>query len=105
MSKVINVNEFNKEVENSRGVVVVDFFATWCGPCQMLAPVFESVGHKLEDKAKFLKVDIDESMEIARRYKVMSVPTMIVFKDGKAVEKLIGAMPEQSLLNKVGTHL
>ena len=67
MAQVINSEEFNNLVENTEGIAVVDFFATWCGPCKMLAPVFQEVGNEFEEKADFYKVDIDESLDIARQ--------------------------------------
>ena len=105
MVKAINGNEFVESVENTKGVVVVDFSATWCGPCKMLGPVFEGVSNKLEDKAKFFKVDIDESGNLAQKYRISAVPTMIIFKDGVPVENLTGFMPEANIINKVNAHL
>lgn len=104
MVKHINKDEFEKEVINEEGVVVVDFFATWCGPCKMLAPVFESVSEELND-AKFVKVDIDESLELAQKFGISTVPTMMIFKDGKVVDTLVGFMPKDSLKAKVEAHL
>lgn len=104
MVKHINKDEFEKEVINEEGVVVVDFFATWCGPCKMLAPVFESVSEEVSD-AKFVKVDIDESLELAQKFGISTVPTMMIFKDGKVVDKLVGFMPKESLKSKVEAHL
>lgn len=105
MSIVVNSQEFINEVQNGEGVAVVDFFATWCGPCKMLEPVFQEVGSELQGKAKFVKVDIDQSLDIARQYNVSSVPTVLVMKDGKPVEVLVGFMPKENLLNKVKNHL
>ena len=105
MVKVINGNEFIEHVENTKGVVVVDFFATWCGPCKMLAPVFEGVSSKMGDKANFFKVDIDKNGNIAQKYRIYAVPTMIIFKDGVPVENLAGFMPEQNITNKVKAYL
>jgi thioredoxin 1 len=105
MVKAINGSEFVENVENTKGVVVVDFSATWCGPCKMLAPVFEGVSNKMADKAKFFKVDIDEDGNIAQKYRISAVPTMIIFKDGVPVENLAGFMPEQNITNKVNAYL
>ena len=104
MVKHINKDEFEKEVINEEGVVVVDFFATWCGPCKMLAPVFESLGNEMDD-AKFIKVDIDQSLEIAQKFNISTVPTMMIFKDGKPVESLVGFMPKEAIKSKVKSHL
>lgn len=105
MAKVINTSEFRSSVESSKGVVVVDFFATWCGPCNMLAPVFEELGEDMKDEARFFKIDIDQSLEIAQQFDVSTVPTMIVFKDGEAVERLVGFMPKNKIEMKVKSHL
>ncbi|GAA0865487.1 thioredoxin [Paraclostridium tenue] len=104
MAKIVNTGSFRGAVEENKGVVVVDFFATWCGPCKMLAPVFESVSEELND-AKFVKVDIDESLELAQKYGISTVPTMMIFKDGKVVDTLVGFMPKDSLKAKVEAHL
>ncbi len=105
MSKVINTSQFRGSVEDSKGVVVVDFFATWCGPCKMLAPVFESASKEMDGKAKFLKVDIDESLEIARQFNISTVPTIMVFKDGKPVKSLVGFMPKEKITAAVKSYL
>ncbi|MGX9757096.1 thioredoxin [Clostridioides difficile] len=105
MAKVINTSEFRSSVEGSKGVVVVDFFATWCGPCNMLAPVFTELGEDMKDEARFVKVDIDESLEIAQQFSVSTVPTMIIFKDGEPVETLIGFMPKNKIEMKVKSYL
>ncbi len=76
--------------------VVVDFFATWCGPCKMLGPVFEELSTEIND-IKFIKVDIDEHEDLCRKYKVMSVPTLIVFDKGKEVKRNIGFIPKDKL--------
>ncbi|MDK2562079.1 thioredoxin [Romboutsia sedimentorum] len=103
MAEIINMNNFEEEVNN--GVVVVDFFATWCGPCKMLAPVFKELGNEMKDSAKFIKVDIDQSMEIARKFMVSTVPTMMIFKDGKPVETMVGFMPKDAIKTKVEGHI
>ena len=105
MAKIINTSQFRGSVEETQGVVVVDFFATWCGPCKMLAPVFEQVGEEMKHEATFLKVDIDQSLEIAQKFRITTVPTMMIFKDGKPVETLVGFMPKDSIVQKVKSHL
>lgn len=103
MAEILNNNNFESELEN--GVVVVDFFATWCGPCKMLAPVFEELGNEMNESAKFVKVDIDQSMEIARKFMVSTVPTMMIFKDGKQVDTMVGFMPKDAIKAKVEAHI
>lgn len=105
MAQIIKTNEFSNKVENKDGIVVVDFFATWCGPCKMLSPVFEALGNDMESSADFLKVDIDQSMELAERFQVTTVPTVVVFKDGKEMERLVGFIPKENLKNKVQSYL
>lgn len=87
--------DFNKEIENN--IVVVDFFADWCQPYKMLAPIFQELENELEGKAKFIKVNVDNSQEIAIKYKVASIPTIIVFKDGEKVDTIIGFVPKQRI--------
>jgi len=103
--RVLDSNEFVENVENTKGVVLVDFFATWCGPCKMLAPVLDGVSTKMGDKAKFFKVDIDQDSNLAQKYRISAEPTMIIFKDGVPVENLSGFMPEQNITSKVNAYL
>ena len=105
MAQVINSEEFNNLVEHVEGIAVVDFFATWCGPCKMLAPVFQEVGNELEGKAKFYKIDIDESLDIARQFSVSTVPTIIIFRNGEPIERLVGFMPKENLLSKIRDYI
>ncbi len=105
MAKIINTAQFRSDVENGNGVVVVDFFATWCGPCKMLAPVFEAAGEEMQNEARFVKVDIDQSLEIAQQFNITTVPTMMIFKDGKPVQSLVGFMPKEKIKATVTSHL
>ena len=105
MAKIIKTSQFRGSVEENQGVVVVDFFATWCGPCKMLAPVFEQAGEEMKNDATFLKVDIDQSLELAQQFRISTVPTMMIFKDGKPVETLVGFMPKERIVQKVKSHL
>lgn len=89
-------NNFNEEVKNYNGIVVVDFWATWCGPCRMFGPVFENVSDQYKN-IKFCKLDVDEDQEgICKEYGVMSIPTIILFSNGKEIKKNIGFMDEDS---------
>ena len=99
MVKKITENEFKQETEN--GIAVVDFSAQWCGPCHMMEPVLEQISEELEGKMKFFNVDIDENMELAKTYGVMSVPTLMLFKDGNMVSKKIGFMPKELITSWV----
>ncbi|WP_195940015.1 thioredoxin [Romboutsia sp. 1001713B170131_170501_G6] len=103
MAQILDSTNFEQEIND--GVVVVDFFATWCGPCKMLAPIFEQLSVEMKDDAKFVKVDIDKSLEIARKYMISSVPTMMIFKDGKPVDTMVGFMPKEAIKNKVEVHI
>ena len=102
MAKIINSQEFDNTIES--GVVVVDFFATWCGPCTMLAPVIDELSGELEN-VNFVKVDIDQSMDLAQKFKIVSVPTLKVFKNGEEVDTLMGFMPKEVLKSKVEAHI
>jgi len=101
MAKVINSGEFKDEVLNSNDVVLIDFFAEWCGPCKMLSPIVEELSKEMEGKAKVFKVDVDKSGDIAQKYGIMGVPTVIVFKNGTAVDKMVGFQPKEVLKSKV----
>ena len=92
---------FQKEVLESNIPVLVDFSAVWCGPCQMMGPVLDQLSAEYAGKAKIVKVDIDESADLAMKYQVMSVPNMIFFKDGKPVDAVIGAVPANVLKEKM----
>ena len=84
--------DFEKEVLQSDKPVLVDFFADWCGPCKMMAPVVEQLAEELEGKAKVGKLNIDENMDIAEKYRVMNIPTFLIFKDGQEKERIVGAV-------------
>ena len=101
--KIVNSNEFRNEI--SEGVVLVDFFATWCGPCKMLGPVLEDLGKELEGKAKIIKVDIDQSGDIADEFRISSVPTMILFKDNKIVDTMVGFLPKERIKQIIESNL
>ena len=100
--KVLHINKdnFHKEVLNSEKPVLLDFFASWCGPCRMVGPILNEIAEERED-IKVCKVDIDEQPELASRYRVMSVPTLMVLKDGNIVEQSIGAKPKHQILAMV----
>ena len=95
MAIAVNDSNFEEVVLKSAQPVLVDFWAEWCGPCKMLTPVLESVANKLDGKVKIVKVDVDESPDLAQRFGIMSVPTMILFKKGQQTAAFSGYMPRQ----------
>lgn len=103
MIKIVNENEFNKEIES--GIVLVDFFAEWCGPCKMLSPVLEELQSELMDKVNIIKVNVDESSNLANAYKIANIPAMVVLKDGKEVNRLIGFSPKQVIKENIEKNL
>ena len=96
---------FQQEVMESEKPVLVDFWAIWCGPCKMIAPVVEEIARDYEGKLKVGKIDVDNNPEIAMRFGIRSIPTLMVFKGGKVVEQIIGALPKRNLLDKVTPHI
>ena len=101
--KIVNTQEFNELMNEN--AVLVDFFATWCGPCKMLSPVLEGVAEKMKDKVTIVKVDVDRSPDLAAKFGVMSVPTMIMFKNGRQVDAFSGYMPEVNLMANIERNL
>lgn len=97
----LNDGNFDKEVLNAGGIALVDFFATWCGPCQMMGPILEDVDKEIGAKFKICKVDVDQSPNTAEKYGIMSVPTLIIFKNGEAVETMNGVRSKEVLVEKL----
>jgi thioredoxin 1 len=95
--KIVRVNgeSFEKEVLHSELPVMADFYADWCGPCRMVAPIMEKLSKEYDGKVKFVKINTDENQELAMKYDIMSIPTLMVFKNGQIVQRFIGAAPEQ----------
>jgi len=98
-------NTFQEEVLSSQQPVLVDFWATWCGPCRMVAPIVEEIAGEQEGKLKVAKVDVDANPQVAQQFGVMSIPTLMVFKNGEAVERLVGYMPKAKLMQAIQPHL
>jgi thioredoxin 1 len=101
----VDEGSWDTEVIRSPGLVMVDFWAVWCGPCQMVAPVVDELATEYAGKLKVMKLNTDENPEIAGRYQVMSIPTILFFKDGKAVEKLVGARPKRQFKEVIDSLL
>ena len=100
MSEVIlDSNNFEAEINNTEKLVLVDFFATWCGPCKMIAPIISEISEEYSDKVKVCKVNVDENNELAMKYNIVSIPTLIFLKDGKVVETSIGFSSKSELVN------
>lgn len=106
-SKPVAVTDtnFEAEIEGSEGLAMVDFWATWCGPCRMVAPVVEQLASEYEGKLKVGKLDVDANQQTAMRYNIRSIPSILFFKDGKHVDTVVGAVPKPMLERKIEEHL
>jgi thioredoxin 1 len=96
---------FDEEIGSASTPVLVDFWAEWCGPCKMIAPILEEIAEEKGDVIKIAKLNVDEAQEIARRFEVMSIPTMILFKDGEEAKRIIGAKPKQAIIDDFAEFL
>ena len=101
----VTTSSFSDDVLKSDKAVLVDFWATWCGPCKMVAPVLDEIAGENADKLTVAKLDIDANPEVARDYQVMSVPTMILFSGGQPVKQIVGAKPKAALLDDLADHI
>lgn len=101
---VFNDQNFDAEVLKAQGLVIVDFFAVWCGPCKMMAPSIEKLAKEFEGTVKIGKFDVDENPEVSGKYEIQSIPTTIFFKNGEMVERLVGFQSEEVLRQKIQQH-
>jgi thioredoxin 1 len=107
MGKPVEVtdNTFDEMVIEADSPVLVDFWAEWCGPCKMIAPVLEELATELDGKLTIGKLDVDENQSTAMAYGVFSIPTLLLFKEGEPVERIVGYQPKQQLMNRLRAHI
>lgn len=96
----ITSNNFEEEVLKAEGPVIIDFYADWCGPCKMMSPIIDSIAEEINN-AKVGKINVDEAQDLAAMYNVMSIPTIIIFKDGKPYKKFVGVTSKENILNEL----
>lgn len=103
---IVHVSDqsFSNDVE-STGTVLVDFWAPWCAPCKMIAPVLEEINEEIGDKLKIAKLNVDDNPSSAAKYGIMGIPTLLLFNNGKPVEKIVGFQPKEQLVNTINKHL
>ena len=104
MAKIATNTSFD-ELLQSEKLVIVDFWAPWCGPCRMLSPLLDEVEAEMADKVEVVKVNVDDADEIAMRFRIMSIPTLLFFKNGAMVDRSVGAMPKSALVEKINANL
>ena len=107
MGNVLELNDstFEAEVVNSSIPVLVDFWATRCGPCRKLGPVVDEIAEAYDGKVKFVKINVEESLETAKKYSISGLPSLLVFKNGEAVERMAGLMPKSTIISNIEKHL
>lgn len=101
---IVHATDQSFNTETGEGLVLADFWAPWCGPCKMIAPVLEELDSEMSDKLKIVKLDVDENQETAGKFGVMSIPTLLLFKNGEVVDKVVGFQPKEALAELVSKH-
>ena len=104
MAKIATNTTFEDLLQDSR-LVIVDFWATWCGPCRMLSPLLDEVEEAMSDKIVVVKVNVDDADEVAAQFRIMNIPTLLFFKNGQIVDKTVGAMPKSALMERINANL
>ncbi len=100
----VDTKSFAAEVQQASGLVIVDFWAPWCGPCRIIGPVLEEIAKEQDGTVKVAKVNVDENQQLAGQFSIMSIPTLLFFKDGKVVEQVVGAVPKDKILQTIQRH-
>jgi len=100
----VTENDFEKEVVQADKLVIVDFWAEWCGPCKMIAPLLDEVARDLPDKVKIVKVNVDEEQQLAQKYGIYNIPTLLFFKGGNVIEQVVGTTAKKVLVEKINSH-
>ena len=104
-AEIVNAESFSAMVAESTGPVLLDFFANWCGHCQKLLPVLDEVAADLDGKVRIMKINADENRDLAQKFAVKGLPTMILFKDGNEIDRLVGYMPKDKIIEKVSAKI
>ncbi len=107
MAEVLEITDetFENEVLNEDKITLVDFWATWCGPCRKLAPVIDEIAQEFQGKVKFVKIKADENIETAQKYSISGVPSLLIFKNGEPVERIVNMVPKNIIVNNLNKHL
>jgi thioredoxin 1 len=107
MAEIVNITDadFTNMVSETDKVVLVDMWAEWCGPCKMMEPVLEQIAEEYSDKIKVVKLNIDQNQDTPLKFGVMNIPTLILFRNGEEIDRVVGAFPKKQLLNKIEPHL